>query len=108
MPATIYEKAVYKLHETFNDRQTQSEPFSPSLIGAARTHPMLTRLRYAAFKRPPFKISENGWGEFDMLITMTAIDKGGDHTIGHDLNFQAEQYESTHSVVCLSIIQASF
>ena len=39
-----------------------------------------------------------------MLITLTAADKGGDHTIGHDLNFQAEQYESKHTVVCLTMI----
>ena len=63
----------------------------------------LTNLRRTAFKRPPFKISENGWGEFDMNITLSTIDKGGDHPIAHDLNFQSEHYESKHSVVRLHV-----
>ena len=56
-----------------------------------------------AFKRPPFKIKENGWGEFDMLITLTAIDKGGEYAIPHDLNFQQEKYESKHQIVRLPL-----
>lgn len=34
-----------------------------------------------------------------MTITLTAIDKGGDHPIAHDLNFQKEHYETKHVVV---------
>lgn len=51
-------------------------------------------------KQPPFQISEKGWGEFDMSITLTPIGapKGGDQILQHDLNFQQEEYESTHSV----------
>lgn len=56
-------------------------------------------LRSPAFKKPPFRIEETGWGEFDMLITLTAIDKGGEYPLAHDLNFQAERYESKHSIV---------
>ena len=55
----------------------------------------------AAFHRPPFRIREQGWGEFDMLITLTALEKGGDFPIQHDLNFQQERYESKHPVVRL-------
>jgi transcription initiation factor IIF auxiliary subunit len=51
------------------------------------------------FKKPPFRIDEKGWGEFDMSITLTAIAKGGDHTLAHDLNFQSERYEAKHQVV---------
>lgn len=53
-----------------------------------------------AFKSPPFAITEKGWGEFDMSITLVPIGspKGGDQLIQHDLNFQQERYESTHSV----------
>ncbi|MCJ1275116.1 hypothetical protein MMC21_002916 [Puttea exsequens] len=75
LPANCFEKAVYKLHETFEDRQVQT------------------------FKRPPFRIQEKGWGEFDMLITLYGVDKGGEHQIPHDLNFQQERYETTHAVV---------
>ncbi|KAL8760205.1 MAG: hypothetical protein Q9199_000228 [Rusavskia elegans] len=74
MPATIFEKATYKLHPTFGDRETQ------------------------VIKKPPFKISEEGWGEFDMRIIVSAIDKGGDHELSHDLNFQQERYEAEHKI----------
>jgi transcription initiation factor IIF auxiliary subunit len=51
------------------------------------------------FKKPPFRIDEKGWGEFDMNIVLTAVGKGGDHTLAHDLNFQSERYEAKHQVV---------
>lgn len=53
----------------------------------------------AAFKRPPFRIEEEGWGEFDMEIILTATEKGGEHSLPHDLNFQSERYEAKHNVV---------
>jgi transcription initiation factor IIF auxiliary subunit len=53
----------------------------------------------AAFKRPPFRIEEEGWGEFDMEIILTALEKGGEHSLPHDLNFQSERYEAKHNVV---------
>lgn len=34
-----------------------------------------------------------------MNIVLTAVGKGGDHTLEHDLNFQAERYEAKHQVV---------
>ncbi|KAL8768912.1 MAG: hypothetical protein Q9209_004967 [Squamulea sp. 1 TL-2023] len=74
MPATIFEKATYKLHPTFGDRETQ------------------------VIKKPPFRISEEGWGEFDMRIIVSAIEKGGDHELTHDLNFQQERYEAEHKI----------
>ncbi|KAL8661187.1 MAG: hypothetical protein Q9202_005845 [Teloschistes flavicans] len=48
--ANLFEKATYKLHPTFGDRETQ------------------------------------------------AIDKGGDHELLHDLNFQKERYEAEHKI----------
>ena len=66
--------------------------------------PELTRVN-TAFKRPPFRIEEQGWGEFDMHIVLTAIDKGGEHTLNHDLNFQGGptgRYETKHPVVWFS------
>ncbi|CAI6332768.1 unnamed protein product [Periconia digitata] len=73
VPATCFEKAVYNLHPSFEkNKQT--------------------------FKKPPFRIEEKGWGEFDMNIVLTGAHRGGDHTINHDLNFQAEKYEAVHAV----------
>ncbi|MCJ1230101.1 hypothetical protein MMC12_006772 [Toensbergia leucococca] len=74
VPATIFEKAVYKLHPSFEARQVQT------------------------FKRQPFRIEEEGWGEFDMEIVLSTMDKGGDHALQHDLNFQNNRYEAKHTV----------
>lgn len=68
-----------------------------SRISRVSSSSQLTSL--AAFTNPPFKIQEEGWGEFDMTITLTAIDKGGEHNILHDLNFGSERYEAKHPVV---------
>ncbi|ODV84897.1 hypothetical protein CANARDRAFT_166653 [[Candida] arabinofermentans NRRL YB-2248] len=66
-PATLFDKVTYHLHPTF-------------------TNPV------RVFKKPPFKISEQGWGGFDIPITLTLIEKGGDRKINHDLNFAKEKY----------------
>ncbi|KAI9687797.1 MAG: hypothetical protein M1822_001877 [Bathelium mastoideum] len=72
--ASIFEKVTYKLHPTFGKRATQ------------------------VFREAPFRIQEKGWGEFDLSVILTAINKGGDHTIEHDLNFASERYEAKHTV----------
>ena len=79
--ANCFEKATYNLHESFGKRMKQT------------------------FRKPPFEISERGWGEFDMTIVLTPLGapKGGDQPIQHDLNFQQERYESTHVVVSTPI-----
>ncbi|KAL6721599.1 transcription factor TFIIF complex subunit Tfg3 [Lecanora helva] len=74
VPANCFEKVVYTLHETFEDRQVQT------------------------FKRAPFRINEQGWGEFDMRIALHTSDKSGDQIIAHDLNFQSNRYETKHPV----------
>ncbi|PNS17640.1 hypothetical protein CAC42_3035 [Sphaceloma murrayae] len=76
LPATPFEKVTYNLHESFGKRQKQ------------------------VFKEPPFRISEEGWGEFEMLVALTPIGnpKGGETTIVHDLTFAQERYESFHTV----------
>lgn len=76
VPATCFEKVTYKLHESFGKRATQT------------------------FKSPPFAISEQGWGEFEMLITLTPVGnpKGGESVMVHDLNFAQERYEIFHTV----------
>lgn len=57
-------------------------------------------------KKAPFLLSEQGWGEFDMEIVLHGVDKGGDHVVRHDLNFQKNKYESIHTIVsrlCFSL-----
>jgi len=71
--ANVFEKVTYNLHPTF-ERPKQ------------------------VFKKPPFRIEEKGWGEFDMQIVLTTMAKGGEHTLDHDLNFQNERYEAKHTV----------
>lgn len=34
-----------------------------------------------------------------MEIVLTAAEKGGEHSLPHDLNFQSERYEAKHNVV---------
>lgn len=59
----------------------------------------LLTLRYIAIRRAPFKIEEEGWGEFDMEIVLSAVEKGGEYPIAHDLNFAAARYEAKHPIV---------
>ncbi|KAL4802261.1 yeats family-domain-containing protein [Aspergillus unguis] len=71
VPANVFDKVIYRLHPSFGNRATQT------------------------VKNPPFKIQEEGWGEFDMIIGLVA-DK--EYSIGHDLNFAQERYESKHVI----------
>lgn len=73
LPATIFEKVTYHLHPTF-------------------ANPVRT------FKKLPFKIEEQGWGGFDMAISLTLLDKGGERKIQHDLNFNKEKYIIDHII----------
>ncbi|KAG6989842.1 transcription initiation factor TFIID subunit 14 [Physcia stellaris] len=73
LPANIFDKAKYMLHPSF--------PVPEHTL-----------------KKPPFHLKQEGWGEFDMQIILTAIDRGGDHTITHDLNFRSPRYEAFHTV----------
>lgn len=95
VPATVFEKATYKLHPSFEKRATQGNHAASYVI--TETDECLS----SVIKRPPFRIDEEGWGEFDMDIFLTVIDKGGDHQVAHDLNFQAERYEAKHVLVSL-------
>ena len=53
---------------------------------------------FLAFKEPPFRIEEKGWGEFDLTIVLHLADRGGDQTILHDLNFTKNRYEVLHTL----------
>lgn len=71
--ATIFDKVTYHLHPTFPNPVRQ-------------------------LKKPPFKLEEQGWGEFDMSISLTLADKAGDRKIQHDLNFLKEKYTVDHVI----------
>lgn len=71
--ANIFSKVTYNLHPSFaNPTQT--------------------------FNEPPFRCQNEGWGEFDMTIDLYAVEKGGKHTIAHDLNFAKPRYEAKHNI----------
>lgn len=67
----------------------------------------LIRVLRIAFKMPPFRIQEEGWGEFDMVVVLTPKDKGAEITVAHDLNFQNERYEAKHPIVSPNAFQLS-
>jgi len=74
IPANVYSKVTYHLHESFGKRAHQN------------------------FTQPPFTCAEEGWGEFDLKISLQVAEKGGEHNLEHDLNFQSEHYEADHTV----------
>ena len=55
---------------------------------------------------PPFKCTNEGWGEFEMTIDLFTTEKGGKQTIPHDLNFAAAQYENEHTITFKNPSQA--
>lgn len=62
VPARIFESCTYFLHPTFE-------------------HPK------RRFTVPPFRLDEQGWGEFDFKIVAKFIQNGGRATINHELSF---------------------
>jgi transcription initiation factor TFIID/TFIIF subunit len=60
--------------------------------------PLFASLTEAA-KKPFFKVEEEGWGEFDLGVTLHYAEKEGQKELTHDLNFQDSRYESPHKLV---------
>ena len=50
-------------------------------------------------KKAPFKVEEEGWGEFDLGVTLHLVEREGVKELKHDLNFQESRYESPHKLV---------
>lgn len=67
--ADCLSKVTYKLHESFGAKATQVK------------------------KSAPFRIEEDGWGEFELDIYLTDLG-GKEHHLKHDLNFGQERYEN--------------
>lgn len=75
-PAKILDKVTYTLHPTF-------------------ANPIRT------LKQQPFKVEEQGWGEFDIPIAVHILGipgKAGERKIQHDLNFLQEKYVNDHVI----------
>ncbi|KAI1378488.1 SAS complex, SAS5 subunit/transcription initiation factor IID, subunit 14 [Hypoxylon crocopeplum] len=73
-PANCFTKVTYNLHPSFEDKTHQT------------------------FTEPPFTCTNEGWGEFEMSIDLFTTEKGGKHTVFHDLNFQSASYEILQEV----------
>lgn len=48
-------------------------------------------------KKPPFRVAEDGWGEFELKIDLKDLG-GKTHEFLHDLNFQNPRYEVKHVI----------
>lgn len=75
--ANILDKVTYTLHPTF-------------------ANPVRT------LKTSPFKVEEQGWGEFDIPISVHLVGlpgKQGERKFNHDLNFLLETYSIDHPVM---------
>ncbi|EQL01587.1 YEATS family protein [Ophiocordyceps sinensis CO18] len=80
-PADVFTKVVYHLHPTF-ENPTQT------------------------FTKPPFTCTNEGWGEFEIIIDCYTTEKTKLAPITHDLNFHKEVYEVAHMVVFKNPSQA--
>ena len=71
--ADIFSSVQYILHESFGAKARQTK------------------------KSPPFRVEEDGWGEFELVIVLEDV-SGKQHTVNHDLNFAENRYEVKHAV----------
>ncbi|ODV76659.1 SAS complex, SAS5 subunit/transcription initiation factor IID, subunit 14 [Suhomyces tanzawaensis NRRL Y-17324] len=74
--ASILDKVTYTLHPTF------ANPIR-------------------SIKQSPFRVEEQGWGEFDIPISVHVLGlngKVGERKISHDLNFLQEKYINDHVI----------
>ena len=94
-PAKCFTKAVYHLHPSF-DNPTQGVSLCNSVV--ALRWPFKEADFLTVFHEPPFKCTNEGWGEFEMTIDVFTTEKGGKHTLPHDLNFMSPQYEVEHTI----------
>lgn len=76
IPAVILDKVTYTLHPTF-------------------TNPV------RVLRQTPFKVEEEGWGEFDIPISIHIVGisgKSGERKFKHDLNFLQKRYVIDHVI----------
>jgi len=75
VPATIFDRVLYELHPSFGPKRAKQSR-----------------------KEAPFRIEEEGWGEFEMFIHLSPLGKSPEIVLPHDLNFQQNRYETFHDV----------
>jgi len=81
-PADVFTKVVYNLHPTFEN-------------------PVMT------FTKPPFLISQEGWGEFEISIDLYTTEKTKiQPSVIQDLNFAKNKYESIQDITFKNPSQA--
>ncbi|KAI9501567.1 hypothetical protein BX070DRAFT_38291 [Coemansia spiralis] len=80
-------KVEFILHETFENPHRANKRYS--------TAPCLHNV---VVTRAPFKVGEEGWGEFDLIIIVHFINCSETYKIVHDLNFhEGESYMKKYS-----------
>ncbi|KAJ1722538.1 transcription factor TFIIF complex subunit Tfg3, partial [Coemansia biformis] len=56
--------------------------------------------RHRVVRRPPFRVEEEGWGEFDLVVIVHFVNCPEPLQFIHDLNFhEGELYEKKHHLV---------
>lgn len=107
-PARCFTKVVYNLHPSFaNPIQSMYQTWPPCPFRAFFFLASTDRdPQHTAFTEPPFKCTNEGWGEFELMIDLYTTEKGGKNTVLHDLNFAKPTYENIHKVVFKNPSQA--
>ena len=93
VPASFIERVTYKLHPTF-EKPTR---------GTRNSRNSFEVFLILVIKKPPFKVEEEGWGEFDLGVTLHYVEKEGSKELTHDLHFQETRYEAPHKLVILPL-----
>lgn len=84
-------------HHSSRKSLTNYTPHSRNQHEVSTLYALLTTV----IKKAPFKVEEEGWGEFDLGVTLHLAEREGVKELKHDLNFQESRYESPHKLVKL-------
>ncbi len=97
-PARCFQKVVYNLHPSFENPVQSRLRKCLENEESIQCAPYARQLTATAFHEPPFKCTNEGWGEFEMTIDCYTTEKGGKQSILHDLNFGQPTYENVHTI----------
>lgn len=65
-------RVTFKLHDTY-PTPTRSKPFRLMIVTSTDSNPDIDK--------PPFEVTETGWGEFEIIIRITFIPEAGEKTM---------------------------